>query len=114
MGEGVPYGFGQHFASQPSAVHLGRIIVSPAARGHGFGRQLCQKLIEQAFQTTGANAVTLRVYRDNPTALALYSSLGFSPVEAESTAEVFFMKMQANSSIERTPGEPGAACCLKP
>jgi len=112
VGEGVPYGFGQHFASQPSAVHLGRIIVSPTARGHGFGRLLCQELIVQAFQATGANAVTLRVYRDNPTALALYSSLGFSPIEAESTAEVLFMKMQANS-IEETPDEPGTACCLK-
>ena len=61
-------------------VHLGRIIVSPAQRGRGKGRELCERLVARAVQATGAGAVTLRVYRDNETALGLYLRLGFRPV----------------------------------
>jgi [ribosomal protein S18]-alanine N-acetyltransferase len=93
-----PCGFGQHFVVEDGAVHLGRIIVSPAARGKGLGRELCQQLIARAVQATGATAVTLRVYRDNAAALHLYSSLGFMPVAAKSSEEVLFMAHRANPS----------------
>jgi [ribosomal protein S18]-alanine N-acetyltransferase len=89
-------GFGQYWVVNQGAVHLGRIIVSPASRGKGLGRELCRRLISRAIQATGAGAVTLRVYRDNPTALHLYSRLGFAPVEPESTEEVLFMEMRVN------------------
>ncbi len=94
----APYGFGQHFVVEQGLVHLGRIIVSPAARGKGLGRELCRQLIARAIQATGASAVTLRVYRDNPTALHLYSGLGFIPVELRSTEEVLFMELRANGA----------------
>lgn len=93
-------GFGQHWVLAPGAVHLGRIIVSPDARGSGLGRDLCRHLISRATQATGASAVTLRVYRDNPVALALYASLGFTAVEAASTEELLLMTM--NSYLFRT------------
>lgn len=96
-----PLGFGQHWELTPGAVHLGRIVVSPAARGQGLGRRLCQLLITQAVRATGATAVTLRVYRDNAAALSLYSSLGFTPVEPASTEDVLFMRAQARPSMER-------------
>ena len=48
--------------------------------------------MEQAVRTTGAGSVTLRVYQDNATAHSLYLSLGFRPVEAESTEELLFMR----------------------
>lgn len=88
----APLGFGQHWVFQVDAVHLGRIIVDPNARGRGLGRVLCQYLIEAALDATRARAVTLRAYRDNATAVALYESLGFSEVAAESTDEVLFMR----------------------
>jgi ribosomal protein S18 acetylase RimI-like enzyme len=90
-----PCGFGQHWVVTPGAVHLGRIILSPAARGKGLGRVLCRQLATKAVQSTGANTVTLRVYHDNTVALALYASLGFTPVEPESDEEVLFMKAEA-------------------
>jgi ribosomal-protein-alanine N-acetyltransferase len=86
------YGFGQHWVVTPGAVHLGRIILSPEMRGQGLGRVLCQQLAAKAMQNTGANTVTLRVYRDNAVAVALYASLGFTPVESESDADLLFMK----------------------
>lgn len=72
---------------------------------------LCQQLISAALRSTSATAVTLRAYRDNFTAVELYSSLGFSEVAAESTDDVLFMKMLANPSLQRPPT---AAAELKP
>lgn len=86
-----PEGFGQHWVSQPGFVHLGRIIVSPGARGRGIGRLLCQELLDTAISSSQAKAATLRVYRDNTAAVRLYESLGFQEVKAESTPEVLFM-----------------------
>lgn len=97
-----PCGFGQHWVLQPGAVHLGRIIVAPNARGQGLGRKLCQELISAALRSTSAMVVTLRVYRDNLAAVGLYSSLGFFEVAAESTNDVLFMKMRANYSHQLT------------
>ncbi len=87
------YGFGQYWLRQPRTVHLCRIIIAPEARGKGAGRALCRLLIDDASRATSAEAVTLRVYRDNVTAHAMYSDLGFVPTEAESDAEVLMMKM---------------------
>lgn len=97
-GGNTPYGFGQHFVVEQGLVHLGRIIVSPAVRGKGLGRELCRQLIARATQATGASAVTLRVYRDNPTALHLYLGLGFIPVELRSTEDVLFMELRTSGS----------------
>lgn len=88
---GSPVGFGQHWILTPGGVHLGRIIVSPLERGRGLGRVLCELLIDRAVSTTGASTLTLRVYRDNTAALSLYTSLGFIPIETESTEAVLFM-----------------------
>lgn len=95
-GSASPLGFGQHWVLKPGAVHLGRIIVSPTARGQGLGRLLCQLLVAQAIAATGATEVTLRVFRNNTTALSLYWSLGFSAVAAESSEDVLFMRREAN------------------
>jgi ribosomal protein S18 acetylase RimI-like enzyme len=92
----IPLGFGQHWVLRPGAVHLGRIIIAPAVRGRGFGRLLCQLLLAQAIEATGAAEVTLRVDRNNTVALSLYSRLGFSAVEAESSQRALFMRREAN------------------
>ncbi|WP_326533816.1 GNAT family N-acetyltransferase [Pseudorhodoferax sp.] len=97
-----PCGFGQHWVLQPGAVHLGRIIVAPSARGRGIGRALCHQLIAAALHATGATAVTLRVYKDNTVAVRLYASLGFVEVASESTDEVLFMRMMVNPSVKGT------------
>ena len=62
------------------------------ARGRGLGRGLVQALIAQAFQAAAVERLTLRVYRDNAAAVALYRSLGFEPVDAASTPTLLFMQ----------------------
>jgi [ribosomal protein S18]-alanine N-acetyltransferase len=90
-GNHAPCGFGQHWPHRSGAAHLGRIIVSPALRGNGYGRELVAALKARALQVSGASTVSLNVYRDNVVALNLYKSLGFVPIESESTPEALFM-----------------------
>lgn len=99
--DGECIGFGQFWTVTQGAVHIGRIIISPSARGSGAGRVLCEKLIDRALRSTDSSVVTLRVYRTNSAALSLYSGLGFTVVEMESTSELLFMKAEASSLRER-------------
>ena len=74
-------GFGQYDVRQAGCVHLCRILVAPAARGRGAGKALADMLMRTACLETGAAAATLMVYRDNLAAIAIYSALGFVPVD---------------------------------
>jgi [ribosomal protein S18]-alanine N-acetyltransferase len=94
QGDADVLGFGQYRLRQPGVAHLCRIVVAPEARGRGLGKILCRLLMEEASQTNGARAATLRVYRDNPAARAVYAGLGFVEVDPESTAEVLWMAAQ--------------------
>lgn len=88
-------GFGQYWMTGAGTAHLGRIIVSPLARGRGLGRLLMQALSAQALREDGIQRLTLRVYRDNTAAVALYRDLGFQQVEASSTPELLFMQRRS-------------------
>ncbi len=93
--QGQCLGFGQYWMTDACTAHLGRIIVSPLARGRGLGRLLMQSLGEQALREDGMQRLTLRVYRDNAAAVALYRDLGFQQVDASSTPELLFMQHMA-------------------
>lgn len=98
-GTGPALGFAQYWVHTPGAVHLGRVMIAPQARGQGWGKVLLQQLIRQALAATGASSVTLRVYRDNPSALKLYAGLGFQPEEAQSNDEMLFMRLTALADV---------------
>lgn len=55
-----------------------------------------QSLSRQALKADGVRRLTLRVYRDNVAAVALYRNLGFVAIEQESTAELMFMACPAD------------------
>lgn len=88
-------GFGQFWMREAGAVHLGRIIVNPGVRGQGLGKTLCELLIAQARRATGADTFTLRVYRDNLAAHAIYMGLGFVAVPGLSDEKVLAMRKGA-------------------
>jgi len=89
--DGTCVGFGQYWRTTPGSTHLGRIIVSPQERGRGMGRILMRALCAEAVRHTDAVQLTLKVYRDNPVAVALYRDLGFVASEEASTPELLFM-----------------------
>jgi len=94
-------GFGQFWPRDHDAVHLGRVIVAPQARGQGLGKTLCLLLAKAALNATQANMVTLKVYRDNPAAMNTYTSLGFVAVAEESEDVVIFMRSTAQMLREK-------------
>ncbi|WP_211470681.1 GNAT family N-acetyltransferase [Collimonas humicola] len=112
QGDADILGFGQYRLRQPGVAHLCRIVIAPQARGRGLGKILCSLLLEEAVRAYGVNAATLRVYRDNPAARAIYAGLGFVEVEAESTPEVLWMQAQISRAGQATP--PLAADAAKP
>jgi len=85
-------GFCQFYVREEGVAHLARIILAPAARGQGLASTMCTLLMEQAAQRVNAHSFTLRVYRDNHPALAVYEGLGFVAVPAQSDERVFFMR----------------------
>ncbi|PFH07754.1 ribosomal protein S18 acetylase RimI-like enzyme [Collimonas sp. PA-H2] len=104
-------GFGQYRLRQPGVAHLCRIAIAPQARGRGLGKILCSLLLEEAVRAYGVSAATLRVYRDNPAAHAIYAGLGFVEVAAESTPEVLWMQAQISHAGLAMP--PLAADAIK-
>jgi ribosomal protein S18 acetylase RimI-like enzyme len=73
-------GFGQLLPKSENRLHAARIIVAPHQRGRGFGRKLGQALINRAIALKYPR-VSLNVYKDNPTAINLYQSLGFHEID---------------------------------
>jgi ribosomal protein S18 acetylase RimI-like enzyme len=53
--------------------------------------------------------ITLRVYRDNSAAVAIYSSLGFAEVPADSNANAMAMEKKANQALRNEPSFTGMA-----
>ena len=84
-------GFGQILPRGAGVVHLARIIIDPGLRGHGYGRLLCMELMNAARDRLPVRQFTLHVYRQNPTAIALYRSLGFEPQAKRVADNVLFM-----------------------
>jgi len=95
-GDGNVVGFGQALfrTHAPGTVHFARIIVSPAFRGKGVGRVLCQYLIEASSTLYQPSEFTLNVYMNNTYAIKLYKSLGFIVVDKNLEQNWFKMCMR--------------------
>ncbi|MFC5523380.1 GNAT family N-acetyltransferase [Polaromonas jejuensis] len=102
LGHGEALGFAQFWVRQAGTVHLGRIIVAPTARGQGLGLALCRLLMAEASRSRPVQAFTLRVYRDNPAALDIYTGLGFAVVPGLSDDKVLAMRMVPAAPLRGT------------
>ena len=63
------------------------IIVDNAKRGMGYGKEMLRLALQYAFQITGARAVQLNVFSENPSAKRCYEEVGF--IERNMDKEVF-------------------------
>lgn len=57
-----------------------RVVVAPERRGQGIARKLLIASILMA-QASGAARILLEVEEENPPALAVYTRLGFTPID---------------------------------
>lgn len=53
------------------------IIVDSAKRGKGYGKEMLRLALRYAFEITGAAAVQLNVFNENPLAKQCYEKIGF-------------------------------------
>ena len=58
-------------------LRLGFVVVDPARRGRGLGREMLALGVRYAFAELGANRVSIGVFEDNLPAYRCYKSLGF-------------------------------------
>ena len=65
------------YAIESDLVGLYDVFTAPAARGHGYARQLCQHMLVHA-RERGARHAYLQVEGDNHPARAVYHRLGFA------------------------------------
>lgn len=63
----------------PATGRLARVLLDPAARGHGHGRSLVSAAMEVA-REKGVSVLSLNVISANAVAIRTYVSLGFSAV----------------------------------
>jgi [ribosomal protein S18]-alanine N-acetyltransferase len=85
-------GFGQLVQKDPTVLRLARIIIAPQMRGLGLGKTLCELLLAQASTNAAVEQLTLGVYRDNPSAISLYMSLGFAEAPPHPRPELIAMQ----------------------
>lgn len=69
------------------SIHLGFIIVDPAIRGKGYGKEMLKLVIKYAFEILNVRRITLAVFDNNPAAHYCYKASGF--VDEEYYKEVF-------------------------
>ena len=82
--------FGQLLPKEKGRLHFARIIVDPSKRAMGYGKRLCNELLQIANQK-GCKKISLNVYRNNTSALKLYEYLGFREIAEKSSKENCFM-----------------------
>ena len=69
-------------------MRLGCILLDPAARGRGLGRELISTAVRTGFEITDLPAMKLGVYAHNTAARGVYESLGFQETGRVSSTEV--------------------------
>jgi len=73
--DGAPIGYAIS-SRRDYGVHMHHLVVAAEWRSHGIGRKLLWSAANQARQR-GISTLTLKAYRDNTRAVALYERLGF-------------------------------------
>ena len=63
--------------NQMLTMRLGFLLLDPAVRGRGLGRELIKTAVRTGFDTTDLSTMTLGVYGHNTSARHVYESIGF-------------------------------------
>lgn len=89
--DGIPVGFYCYsFNGETHEGMLKFVIVDPARRGCGLGREMIRKAVLKAFESDEVQGVHLMVFTENPRARKCYESVGFK--ERHTTPDAFKCK----------------------
>ena len=91
--------FGQLFPKKDGFIHMARIIVAPSFRGFGYGKIICNNLL-QITEQLGYRKVSLYAFRSNLISMTLYNKIGFNEVVEKSSGDRCFM-VKLNNLIKR-------------
>lgn len=61
-----------------TVLRFGFVILDPALRGKGYGKEMIRTALQYAFTVMDASSVTIGVFENNPAALHCYLGAGFS------------------------------------
>ncbi|MEM9428441.1 MAG: GNAT family N-acetyltransferase [Pseudomonadota bacterium] len=87
--QGWPGGFFMLDGREAAVVDIAYFGLVPEAHGRGLGRYLLQTAIHTAWDTSGAEKVTVKTCTlDHPAALPLYQKCGFGAVAQETTRRI--------------------------
>ena len=82
--------FGQLIPKEDGFIHMARIIVTPSSRGLGYGKILCNNLL-QITEQLGYQKVSLYASKSNIISTTLYKKLGFNEVTEKSSGDRCYM-----------------------
>ena len=84
-GEDAPCGYAEinQTRSKPYELWLGHIIVAPQRRSRGIGSRFVDMLLDEAFESFGAQTVSLVVFPENVAAIRCYQRCGFAVTREE-------------------------------
>lgn len=66
--------------AEKQVLRFGFVIVDPAKRGMGYGKEMLQLALRYAFEILKVEKVTLGVFDNNPAALHCYHAAGFREI----------------------------------
>lgn len=82
--DGSVAGFADLYGYEPGKhCFIGNVIVDPARRGQGVGRNLVRVMVRQAAESFDIKTVNLSCFSDNVSALLMYAEMGFHPYTIE-------------------------------
>ena len=67
----------RYIRGDDTLLRLGWVILDPAARGRGYGKEMIRLALEYAFEILKVNDVTIGVFENNPAAMNCYLKAGF-------------------------------------
>ena len=84
-GEDAPCAYAEinQMKSKPYELWLGHIIVDPQRRSRGIGSLFVDQLLDEGFESFGAQMVSLVVFPENVAAIRCYQRCGFSVTREE-------------------------------
>ncbi len=62
---------------EKQSIHFGFVVIDPAFRGRGYGKEMVNLAIKYAFEILKVKRATLKVFDCNPTAHHCYQTCGF-------------------------------------